>query len=148
MMKVSTLAYCSVLMLAKMTPRKARATGANALTLPHSSASTVINPAAPTSHTDTAADSNCAKRTSDGTGSTCTATLLHTSMVAEHTAYPATAKATAPLSAALADCFSMCASRIVFSLSGSGGLFSSSSNTGIGLFPPVTICAGMISVAF
>ena len=84
--KVSTLAYCSVLMLAKTHARKAIDTGRNAFSLFHSRSSTTMQPQQPTSLTAAHELKSWQSSTNDGAGSTCTATLFITSMSDEHVA--------------------------------------------------------------
>ena len=67
-MKVSTLAYCSVLMFAKMHARNAVATGKKARILGHSISSTSMKPSIPTSFTATHEHVTCASSTNDGAG--------------------------------------------------------------------------------
>ena len=77
---VSTLANCSVLMLAKTAARKAIEMGRKALSLPHSSWSTTIQPQIPQALTATHEQKNYASSTNEGAGSRWTHTLLTTSM--------------------------------------------------------------------
>jgi len=67
-MKVSTLAYCSVLILANIEARNATATGVKETSLRHSSASTVMRPQRPNALTATHEQTTCESRTKDGAG--------------------------------------------------------------------------------
>ena len=82
-MNVSTFAYCSVLIFAKIHARKAAATGKNARIFSYSSSSTSMQPNAPTILTASHEHVTCASRTNDGAGSKCTASLLITSLNGE-----------------------------------------------------------------
>ena len=78
-MKVSTLANCSVLMLAKISATKVSETGANATALPHDSASTRATPSCPATHTAPAEVSSCSVRMKLGAWRWWMASLLSSS---------------------------------------------------------------------